>query len=79
MQMRSSNALMTVHAHQLVQPQVSIGTGASNGRWSDAMTLPINNWLFHLEGGTIPPYSALQFLPFVSIGVNRLCISIVFG
>ncbi len=25
-------------------------TGASN---SDAMTLPINDWLFHLEGGTI--------------------------
>ncbi len=35
-------------------------------------------WLFHLEGGTIPPYFALQFLPFISIGVNRLCISIVF-
>ncbi len=28
-------------------------TGASN---SDAMTLPINDWLFHLEGGTIPPF-----------------------
>ncbi len=35
-------------------------------------------WLFHLEGGTIPPYCALQFLPFISMGANRLCISIVF-
>ncbi len=35
-------------------------------------------WLFLLEGGTIPPYCALQFLPLISIGVNRLCISIVF-
>ncbi len=56
-----------------------MGTGASNGRCSDAMTLPINDWLFHLEGGTILPYCALQFLPFISIGVNRLCISIVIG
>ncbi len=78
MRMRSFNALMTAHAQLLVQPQVSMGTGASNGRCSDAMTLPINDWLFHLEGGTIPPYCALQFFPFISIGVNRLCISIVF-
>ncbi len=56
-----------------------MGTAASNSRCSDAMTLPINDWLFHLEGGTIPPYCALQFLPFKSIEVNRLCISIVFG
>ncbi len=77
--MRSSNALMTAHAQLLVQPQVSMGTGAS-GHCSDAMTLPIiNDWLFHLEGGTIPPYCALHFLPFISIGVNCLCISIVFG
>ncbi len=48
-------------------------------RCSDAMTLPINDWLFHLEGGTIPPYCALHFLPLISIGVNCLCISIVFG
>ncbi len=34
-------------------------------------------WLFHLEGGTIPPYCALQFLPFISKRGNRLCISIV--
>ncbi len=33
---------------------------------------------FILEGGTIPPYCALQFLPFINIGVNRLCISIDF-
>ncbi len=33
--------------------------------------------LFHLEGETIPPYCGLQFLLFISIGVNRLCISIV--
>ncbi len=33
-----SNALMTVHTHRLVQPQVSMGTGASNRRCSDAMT-----------------------------------------
>ncbi len=76
--MRSSNALMTVHVHRLVQPLLSMGTGASNDRCSDAMTLPINDWLFHLEGGTIPLYCALKFLPFISIGVNRLCISIVF-
>ncbi len=42
------------------------------------MTFPINDWLFHLEGGTIPPYCALQFLPFISIGVNHLCMSVVF-
>ncbi len=34
--------------------------------------------LFHLEGGTFPPYCALQFLPIISIGVNRLFISMVF-
>ncbi len=56
-----------------------MGIGASNGRFSDAMTLPINDWLFHLEGETIPPYCALQFIPFISIGVKHLCISIVFG
>ncbi len=43
---------------------------------ADAITLPINHWLFRLEGGTIPPYCVLQFLPFISIGVNHLCISI---
>ncbi len=51
-------------------------TGASN---SDAMTLPINDWLFHLEGGTISPYFPLHFLPFIITGVNRLYIYIVFG
>ncbi len=56
-----------------------MGTRASNGCRNDAMTLPISDWLFHFEGGTIPPYCALQFLPFISIGVKRLCISIVFG
>ncbi len=35
-------------------------------------------WLFLLEGGTIPPFCALLFLPFISIGVNSLCSSIVF-
>ncbi len=35
LQARPANALMTVHAHRLVQPQVSMGTGASNGRCSD--------------------------------------------
>ncbi len=44
-----------------------------------AVTLPINDWLFHLEGRTIPPYCTLLFLPFISIGVNRLCISKVFA
>ncbi len=34
--------------------------------------------LFHLEGGTIPPYCVLQFIPIINIGVNRLCISIDF-
>ncbi len=78
MRMHSSNSLMTAHVQLLVQPQVSMGTGAYNGCCSDAMTLQISDWLFHLEGGTIPPYCALQFLPFISIGVNRPCISIVF-
>ncbi len=76
--MRSSNALMTAHTQLLLQPQVSMGTRDSNGRCSDAMTLPINDWLFHLEGRTIPPYCALHLLPFISIGVSCLCISIVF-
>ncbi len=74
MHMHSSNALKT----RLLQPQVSMGTGASNGWCSDAMNLPINDSLFHLDGRTIPPYCALNFLPFISIGVSRLCISIVF-
>ncbi len=56
-----------------------MGTGASNSHCTDAMNLPISDWLFHLEGGTIPSYCALQFLPCISIRVNRLCISIVFG
>ncbi len=34
--------------------------------------------LFHLEDGTIPQYCALEFLAFISIGVNSLCISIIF-
>ncbi len=46
-----------------------MGTGDSNGHCSDAMFLPINDWLFHLEGGNIAPYCALQFLPFISMGV----------
>ncbi len=54
-------------------------TGVFKGCCSDTTTLPISNWLFHLKGGTIPPYCALQFLPFISIGVNRLCIYIVFA
>ncbi len=29
--------------------------------------------------GTIPPYCTLHFLPFISIGVNCLCVSVVFG
>ncbi len=56
-----------------------MGTGVSNGRCSDAMTLLISDWLLHLEGGTIPPYRALQCLPFISKEVNHLCISVVFG
>ncbi len=43
------------------------------------MTLPISDCLFHLEGGTIPPCCTLQFLPFMGIRVNRVCISIVFA
>uniref|UniRef100_A0A672KUC7 C2H2-type domain-containing protein n=1 Tax=Sinocyclocheilus grahami TaxID=75366 RepID=A0A672KUC7_SINGR len=31
------------------------------------MSLPISDWLFHLEGGTIPPYCTLLFLPFISL------------
>jgi len=30
------------------ESQVYLGTGASNGSFSDAMTLPINDWLFYL-------------------------------
>lgn len=45
---------------------VSIGTGASNGSCSDAMTLLIGDWLFYRGGGTIPPYWALHFLHFIS-------------
>ncbi len=35
-------------------------------------------WFFHLESGTIPLYCVLQFLSFISIEVNCLCISMVF-
>ncbi len=45
---------------------------ASNSSCSDAMTLPISDWLFYSEGGTIPPYCALQFLPFIS-NRSELC------
>ncbi len=76
--MLSSNVLVTAHAHRLVQTLVSMGTEASNCHCSDGMTLPINDWHFRLEGGTISPYYAWLFLPFRSIGVNCLCISIVF-
>ncbi len=55
-----------------------MGNGASNGRCSNAITLPISDWLFHSEGGAIPPYCVLQFIPFISIGVN-LCMSLVFA
>ncbi len=40
-----------------------MGTRAYNGRCSDTMTSPNNNWLFHLEDGTIHPYCTLQFSP----------------
>ncbi len=38
----------------------------------------MGNLALSFEGGTIPPYSVLLFLPFISIGVNRLCNFIVF-
>ncbi len=72
MHMHSHNALMTVHAHRLVQPQVSMGTRDSNGRCSDFS----NQRLALSFRRTIPPYCVLQFIPFISIGVNSLCISI---
>ncbi len=53
-----------------------MGTGAYNSCCSDAMTLPISDWLFHLEGGTIPPYCTLQFLPFISIDMYILYIHV---
>ncbi len=30
---------------------VSIATGTSNGSFSDELTLPISDWLFHSESG----------------------------
>lgn len=51
---------------------VSTGTGASTSICSDVMTLPIADWLFHLEGGISFYYCVLQLLPFIVIGVNRL-------
>jgi len=45
---------------------VSIATGASNGSCSDAMTLLINDWLFHSEGGAYSSYWVLHILPFIS-------------
>ncbi len=34
-------------------------------------------WPFHLEGGTIPPYEWEKLQCAISIGVIRLCISII--
>ncbi len=40
-----------------------MGTGASKGHCSDTVTLPINDWPFHLEGRIITPYFAFALSP----------------
>ncbi len=37
----------------------------------------MGNMSLSFRSGTIPPYCMLQFLPFINIGVNHLCDSIV--
>ncbi len=44
--------------------------------WSSQVSMGHSS--FHLEDGTNLPYCALQFLPFINKGENRLCIFIVF-
>ncbi len=43
---------------------VSIATGTSNGSCSDALTLPINYWLFHSEGGASCDRAAILSVAF---------------
>ncbi len=61
---------MRIRIHNVLIQRMYIGCSLVRFLWEIC--------LFHLEGGTIPPYCVLQFFPFISIGVNRLCISIGF-
>ncbi len=62
---------------RMINPETIAKRFAPVGAWTCPRFL-WEIWLFHLEGGTVPPYYALQFLPFINKGVNRLCISIDF-
>ncbi len=50
-QARSASAHAQSLSARLRALTVSIATGTSNGSCSDALTLPISDWLFHSEGG----------------------------
>ncbi len=46
---------------------VSIATGTSKGSCSDALTLPISDWLFHSEGGASCDRAAILTVAFFPI------------
>jgi len=52
-----AGAACAVRSAHLRALTYSISTGASKGSCSDAITVPIGDWLFYLEGGT---YSAIK-------------------
>ncbi len=58
---------------------VFMGTGASNSSCIDAMTLPISDWLFHLEGGTYSTTLCIEVSPILPSNRNEQSLYIVFG
>ncbi len=54
-------------AHAQSWTRVSELTGTSNGRCSDALTLPISDWLFHSEGGASCDWAAILNVAFFPI------------
>ncbi len=65
-----SNSVIKSLFLRLDQPvcmTVSIATGTSNGSCSDALTLPISDWLFHSEGGASCDWAAILSVAFFPI------------
>ncbi len=57
-------AVLSVRLRMLT---VSIATGASKSSYSDAMTLPIGDWLFYSEGGASFDRAAILRVAFLPI------------
>ncbi len=57
---------------------VSIATETSNASCSDALTLPISDWLFHSEGGASCDRAAILSVAFFPIqNVSVTCVTLV--